>query len=104
MQNAPKNPLIKKERVGNEPFYECGFAKHWYKTCHARNRVTANYKRYRESKEQKSHFMNDEGNDADVNLTIADLVARRTLLSQWMHSILTDLLYLFYFPKILVKA
>ena len=28
MQNAPKNPLIKKERVGNKPCYECGFAGH----------------------------------------------------------------------------
>ena len=28
MQNAPKNPLIKKERVVNEPHYECGFVGH----------------------------------------------------------------------------
>ena len=32
MQNAPKNHLVKKKRVGNKPCYECGFDGHWYRT------------------------------------------------------------------------
>ena len=72
MQNAPKNPPVKWERVGDEPCYRCGVDGHWYKKCHASANVAASYKRYRESKEQESHFMNEEGNDADVSLTIAD--------------------------------
>ena len=77
MQNAPKNPPIQKERVGNKPCNRCGVAGHWYKNCHASNKVVASYKRYRESKEQKSHFMNEEDNDADVNITIADFSGKK---------------------------
>ena len=72
MQNAPNNHLIKKERVGNEPWYAYGF-----KICYASNRVTVNYKRYWESKEQESHYIDKEGNDVDVNLIIADFNGKK---------------------------
>jgi hypothetical protein len=61
-----------RERVGHEPCYRCGDTEHWYKNCHASNRVAANYKRYRESKEQEAHYMEEGGSDPDVNLTNAD--------------------------------
>jgi hypothetical protein len=72
VQRAPKPAPIKRDRVGNEPCYRCGATEHWYKNCHASNRVAANYKRYRESKEQEAHYMEEGDHDPDVNLTIAD--------------------------------
>ncbi|KAM7496095.1 hypothetical protein LguiA_020509 [Lonicera macranthoides] len=77
VKNAPNNPPVKKERVGDEPCYRCGVAGHWYKNCHASAKVAASYKRYRESKEQESHFMNEEDNDAYVNFTIADISGKK---------------------------
>ncbi|XP_062023426.1 uncharacterized protein LOC133739662 [Rosa rugosa] len=68
-----------KERVDNEPCYRCGFIGHWYKNCQANNRVAANYKRYRESKEQEAHYMEEGGHDLDVNLTIADFNGKEEL-------------------------
>nr|XP_011465075.1 PREDICTED: uncharacterized protein LOC105351668 [Fragaria vesca subsp. vesca] len=75
VQKPPKNPPVK--RVGNEPCYRCGFTDHWYKDCQASNKVAAAYKRYRESKEQEAHYMEDGGPDPDVNLTIADFVGNK---------------------------
>ncbi|KAM5577977.1 hypothetical protein ABKV19_008342 [Rosa sericea] len=72
VQMAPKNPSIKQDIVGNEPCYRCGVIGHWYKNCQASNIVAATYKRYRESKAQEAHYMEKEGHDLDVNLTIAD--------------------------------
>ncbi|KAM7492843.1 hypothetical protein LguiA_035764 [Lonicera macranthoides] len=77
MKNTPKNPSVKKERVGDEPCYKCEVAGHWYKNCHASTKVTANHKRYQESKEQESHFMNEEYNDANVNFTITDFSGKK---------------------------
>ena len=70
--HGPKVQKAPKERVDHEPCYRCGDTEHWYKNCHASNRVAANYKRYMESKEQEAHYMEEGGYDPDVNLTIAD--------------------------------
>ncbi|XP_050369006.1 uncharacterized protein LOC126787120 [Argentina anserina] len=72
VQKAPKNPQAKRERVGNEPCYRCGDTAHWYKNCQTSNRVAANYKRYRESREQEAHYIEEEGPEPNVNLTISD--------------------------------
>ncbi|XP_050369205.1 uncharacterized protein LOC126787347 [Argentina anserina] len=73
VQKAPKPPPpAKRERVGNEPCYRCGDTANWYKNYHASNRVAANYKRYRESREQEAHYMEEEGLEPNVNLTISD--------------------------------
>ncbi|XP_062030418.1 uncharacterized protein LOC133746253 [Rosa rugosa] len=79
VQKAPKNPSVKQDRVGNEPCYRCGIIGHWYKNCQASNIVAATYKRYRESKEQETHYMEEGGHDSDVNLTIADLNGNKEL-------------------------
>ncbi|XP_061998118.1 uncharacterized protein LOC133715594 [Rosa rugosa] len=79
VQRAPKNPSVKQDRVGNEPCYRCGVIGHWYKNCQASNRVAANYKRYRESKEQEAHYMEEGGHDPDVNLTVADFNGNKEL-------------------------
>ncbi|XP_050378313.1 uncharacterized protein LOC126795535 [Argentina anserina] len=72
VQKAPKNPQAKRERVGNEPCYRCRDTAHWYKNCQKSNRVAANYKRYRESREQEAHYMEEEGPEPNVNLIISD--------------------------------
>ncbi|XP_050374563.1 uncharacterized protein LOC126792118 [Argentina anserina] len=72
MKKAPKNPQAKRDRVDNEPCYRCGDITHWYKNCQTSNRVVANYKRYRESREQQAHYMEEEGREPNVNLTILD--------------------------------
>ncbi|KAM7524985.1 hypothetical protein LguiA_014887 [Lonicera macranthoides] len=51
------------------------------KNCHASAKVAASYKRYRESKEQESHFMNEEDNDAYVNFTIANISGKKDFCS-----------------------
>ncbi|XP_062024846.1 uncharacterized protein LOC133740932 [Rosa rugosa] len=79
VQRAPKNPSVKQDRVGNEPCYRCGVIGHWYKNCQASNIVAANYKRYRESKEQEAHYMEEGGHDPDINLTIADFNGNKEL-------------------------
>ena len=68
---------LKKERVGNELCYDCGFVGHWYKNCHTSNKVAVNCKRYRESKEQDAHYMEEEDNDLKVNITIADFSGKK---------------------------
>ncbi|XP_062011847.1 uncharacterized protein LOC133728446 [Rosa rugosa] len=79
VQRAPKNPSVKPDRVGNEPCYRCGIIGHWYKNCQASNTVAATYKRYRESKEQEAHYMEEGGHDPDVNLTITDFNGNKEL-------------------------
>ncbi|VFQ61166.1 unnamed protein product [Cuscuta campestris] len=63
---ASNPPVIK-----NEPCYRCGVSGHWYKHCRASNKVAACYKKYLQSREHESEYLDEEGNDADVNLTLA---------------------------------
>ncbi|CAH9076577.1 unnamed protein product [Cuscuta europaea] len=77
--NAPSKPPVKRDRVGEEPCYRCGVSGHRYKNCQASNRVVAAYKKYRESKEHESQFVTDEGNEVDVNLTVADFGVKNNI-------------------------
>ncbi|VFQ62039.1 unnamed protein product [Cuscuta campestris] len=61
------NPHVLK----NEPCYRCGVSEHWYKHCRASNKVAACYKKYLRSREHESQYLDEEGNDVDVNLTLA---------------------------------
>ena len=70
--NTPKNYEQKRDRSGNEPCYRCGGANHWYKECPASERVAAAYKKYKESKEQETHYTEDGIDDTEVHLTVAD--------------------------------
>ncbi|KAJ9550905.1 hypothetical protein OSB04_014950 [Centaurea solstitialis] len=62
----------KRARDGTEPCYKCGIVGHWYKHCRASNDIVATYKRYRESKEQETHYLEETNNDPEANLTITD--------------------------------
>jgi len=63
----------KRARDGSEPCYRCGIIRHWYNNCRASNAIAATYKRYRESKEKESHYLEETGNEPEVNLTVSDL-------------------------------
>ncbi|KAL6503970.1 hypothetical protein OROGR_025893 [Orobanche gracilis] len=71
---APTPHVAPKVRTGDEPCYRCGDAGHWYKNCHASKQVTALYKKYRESKERETHYMEEDMLDEspDVNFTVTD--------------------------------
>ncbi|KAL6573083.1 hypothetical protein OROHE_002559 [Orobanche hederae] len=69
------NPIVApKVRVGNEPRYRCGDDQHWYKNCHASKQVAVHNKKYRESKERETHYMEKDALDEspDVNSTVTD--------------------------------
>ncbi|CAH9124298.1 unnamed protein product [Cuscuta epithymum] len=76
-RNASGKPSAKRERNDRDPCYRCGVAGHWHKNCQANNKIAAAYKKYREAKEQESHFVTDEDNEVDVNLTIADFGGKK---------------------------
>ncbi|KAL6211732.1 hypothetical protein ACLB2K_016955 [Fragaria x ananassa] len=78
-QNALRNPPkahdtnhVKRTAIGNEPCNRCGFIDHWSNNCRASSKLAADYKKYRESRDQEAYNTEEEGDGVDVNLTIAD--------------------------------
>ncbi|KAJ9557653.1 hypothetical protein OSB04_012267 [Centaurea solstitialis] len=52
----------KRIREGTEPCYKCGIVGHWYNTCRASNAIAATYKRYTESKEKETYYLEETNN------------------------------------------
>ncbi|KAL6557488.1 hypothetical protein OROMI_017838 [Orobanche minor] len=71
---APTPHVAPKVRVGDEPCYRCGDAGHWYKNYHASKEVAALYKKYRESIEWETHYIEEYDLDKSpyVNLTVTN--------------------------------
>ena len=53
----------------------CGSSEHWFKQCKASEQLAAQYKAYRDLREQEVYLAEEEENGVDIHLTIEDFKA-----------------------------
>jgi len=73
--NPPRAQVARRNNEADgahELCFRCGSYDHWFRQCKASNKLAADYKAFRESREQEAYYGEDTGDENDVNLTIAD--------------------------------
>ncbi|XP_062013289.1 uncharacterized protein LOC133729741 [Rosa rugosa] len=65
----------------NDMCHRCGSSEHWFKQCNASKQLAAHYRAYRDFREHEANLAEEEedGDDANVNLTIADFKSDKEL-------------------------
>ncbi|MDD0148455.1 hypothetical protein PSY31_22425, partial [Shigella flexneri] len=61
--------------------HRCRSSEHWFKQCNASKQLAAHYKAYRDFREHEAYLAEaeEDGDDANVNLTIVDFQSDKEL-------------------------